>query len=99
MPLPHTDPTDPTDLTDFTGFSFVGGKSHGGSHGSHGSHRVFLCGWEISRRLTRIPRISRIFLWDLWFGTNFFGRNGGEIGKKCVTLHFDDKPRKNTLNN
>lgn len=29
----------------------------------------------------------------------FFGGNGGEIGKKCVTLHFDDKPRKNTLNN
>lgn len=29
----------------------------------------------------------------------FLGRNGGEIGKKCVTLHFDDKPRKNTLNN
>lgn len=37
--------------------------------------------------------------WDSWFGTNFLGRNGGEIGKKCVTLHFDDKPRKNTLNN
>lgn len=29
----------------------------------------------------------------------FLGGNGGEIGKKCVTLHFDDKPRKNTLNN
>lgn len=48
---------------------------------------------------------------DLWIGfslsTNFvvdwgafFGGNGGEIGKKCVTLHFDElKPRKNTLNN
>lgn len=31
--------------------------------------------------------------WGKWWG------NGGEIGKKCVTLHFDDKPRKNTLNN
>lgn len=29
----------------------------------------------------------------------FFGGKCGEIGKKCVTLHFDDKPRKNTLNN
>lgn len=25
----------------------------------------------------------------------FLGRNGGEIGKKCVTLHFDElKPPK-----
>ena len=31
----------------------------------------------------------------------FLGRNGGEIGKKCVTLQFDElkPPEKNTLNN
>lgn len=39
----------------------------------------------------------QIFVVD--WGAFFLGRNGGEIGKKCVTLHFDDKPRKNTLNN
>lgn len=27
-------------------------------------------------------------LW--WIGVLFLGGSGGEIGKKCVTLHFDE---------